>query len=210
VAVGGVRAVSCAGRQPWSHQGSRPARTLAAHLCRATQVFIPLTRLCRDACGYCTFVAAHAPGRRCFMTLQEVLAVARLGAAQGCTEALFTLGACRLRAGCCAGMRRRVWACGGARVATACSRSSCTRAAARPRQLRTRPCAGDKPEARYPAAAAELAALGHSSTLDYVAAAAAAVMRETGLVPHINAGVMTQEQLQRCGRETLCVCVGRL
>ncbi len=56
------------------------------------QVFLPLTRLCRDACGYCTFALPPASGRRCFMTLQEVLSIARAGAAQGCTEALFTLG----------------------------------------------------------------------------------------------------------------------
>ena len=47
---------------------------------------------------------------------------------------------------------------------------------------------GDKPELLYPEAAAELAAMGYGSTLEYVAAAAAAVMRETGLLPHINAG----------------------
>jgi 2-iminoacetate synthase ThiH len=56
------------------------------------QVFIPLTRLCRDSCGYCTFAQPLQPGRRAYMTLQEVLQVAQLGAEQGCTEALFTLG----------------------------------------------------------------------------------------------------------------------
>lgn len=56
------------------------------------KVFIPLTRLCRDSCGYCTFAMPPAPGRRAFMTLDEVAEVARLGAQQGCTEALFTLG----------------------------------------------------------------------------------------------------------------------
>lgn len=56
---------------------------------------------------------------------------------------------------------------------------------------------GDKPELMYPEAAAELSAMGYSSTLDYVAAAAAAVLQETGLIPHINAGVMDQQQLQR-------------
>ena len=50
--------------------------------------------------------------------------------------------------------------------------------------------AGDKPELLYPEAAAELRALGHGSTLEYVAAAAAAVLRDTGLLPHINAGIM--------------------
>ena len=90
------------------------------------------------SCGYCTCATPPAAGRRAYMTLGEVLAVARLGAQQGCTEALFTLG--------------------------------------------------DKPELLYPEAAAELASMGHASTLEYVAAAAATVMRETGLLPHINAG----------------------
>ena len=56
------------------------------------QVFIPLTRLCRNECGYCTFALPPAPGRRTYMTVEEVLSIARTGAAQGCTEALFTLG----------------------------------------------------------------------------------------------------------------------
>lgn len=47
---------------------------------------------CPHSCGYCTFATPPAPGRRAYMTLEEVLAVARLGAEQGCTEALFTLG----------------------------------------------------------------------------------------------------------------------
>jgi FO synthase len=56
------------------------------------KVFIPLTKLCRDVCGYCTF--AHPPrrGQRAFMSEEEVLRVARDGAAAGCHEALFTLG----------------------------------------------------------------------------------------------------------------------
>jgi len=56
------------------------------------KVFIPLTKLCRDVCHYCTF--AHPPrrGERCYLTLDEVLAIARAGAAAGCHEALFTLG----------------------------------------------------------------------------------------------------------------------
>lgn len=57
--------------------------------------------------------------------------------------------------------------------------------------------AGDKPELVYPQAAAELSAMGLSSTLEYVEAAAAAVLQQTGLIPHINAGVMDQQQLQR-------------
>ncbi|GBF97862.1 hypothetical protein Rsub_11212 [Raphidocelis subcapitata] len=111
------------------------------------KVFIPLTRLCRDACGYCTFALPPAPGRRAFMTLGEVVAVARLGAAQGCAEALFTLG--------------------------------------------------DKPEDRWPEAAAELRSMGYPSTLDYVAAAAAEVLRETGLLPHVNAGIVGEADAAR-------------
>ena len=56
------------------------------------KVFIPLTQLCRDACGYCTFAHPPVPGRRAFMTIDEVLEVARAGEAAGCKEALFTLG----------------------------------------------------------------------------------------------------------------------
>ena len=56
------------------------------------KVFIPLTKLCRDACGYCTFAHPPIPGERAFLTLDEVLAIAREGEAAGCREALFTLG----------------------------------------------------------------------------------------------------------------------
>src|SRR3954468_8156097 len=69
----------------------REARSgrLATH---SPKVFIPLTKLCRDVCHYCTF--AHPPrrGERAYMTIDEVLAVARAGEAAGCREALFTLG----------------------------------------------------------------------------------------------------------------------
>jgi len=111
------------------------------------KVFIPLTKLCRDVCHYCTF--AHPPrrGERAYMTIDEVLAVARAGAAAGCREALFTLG--------------------------------------------------DKPELRYRVAREELEALGCETTLDYVARAAEAVLGETGLLPHLNPGVMTREDAAR-------------
>src|SRR5256885_7337882 len=105
------------------------------------KVFIPLTKLCRDVCHYCTF--AHPPRRneRAYLSLDEVIAIARAGQAAGCKEALFTLG--------------------------------------------------DKPELRYGAAASELAALGHATTLSYLAAAARAVLHETGLLPHLNPGLLT-------------------
>ena len=56
------------------------------------KVFLPLTKLCRDVCHYCTFARPPRRGERAYMTLDEVLAVARTGAAAGCREALFTLG----------------------------------------------------------------------------------------------------------------------
>src|SRR5918998_3999318 len=56
------------------------------------KVFIPLTKLCRDSCGYCTFAHPPRPGERAYMTIDEVLEVARAGQAAGCGEALFTLG----------------------------------------------------------------------------------------------------------------------
>ncbi|KAG2425571.1 hypothetical protein HXX76_013614 [Chlamydomonas incerta] len=115
------------------------------------KVFLPLTRLCRDRCGYCTFVTQPRPGRRAYMTLEEVLQVAELGAAAGCSEALLTLG--------------------------------------------------DRPELAWPGpAGGELAGMGYGSTLEYVEAAAEAVYRRTGLLPHINAGVMTEAELSRLKR----------
>src|SRR5882672_4361780 len=56
------------------------------------KVFIPLTHLCRDYCGYCTFRADPEPGVAAYMTPDEVMAVAEAGARAGCKEALFSLG----------------------------------------------------------------------------------------------------------------------
>ncbi|MFP5019906.1 bifunctional FO biosynthesis protein CofGH [Pseudonocardia phyllosphaerae] len=110
-------------------------------------VFIPLTRLCRDRCHYCTFVTV--PGRLDSMYLErdEVVEIARQGAAQGCKEALFTLG--------------------------------------------------DRPEDRWPQAREWLEARGYDSTLDYVRACAIAVLEETGLLPHLNPGVLSWEEITR-------------
>jgi len=110
------------------------------------KVFIPLTKLCRDVCHYCTFAAPPRRGERAYMSIEEVLEVARAGRAAGCREALFTLG--------------------------------------------------DKPELRYRAAREELAALGCASTLEYLARAAEAVLEETGLLPHLNPGVMSRADLE--------------
>src|SRR5690554_1344815 len=111
------------------------------------KVFIPLTRLCRDRCHYCTF--ATVPGRVAapYLEREEVLAIAREGAAAGCKEALFTLG--------------------------------------------------DRPELRWPQAQKWLDERGFRSTLDYLRACAVAVLEETGLLPHLNPGVLSWEELQR-------------
>jgi FO synthase len=109
------------------------------------KVFIPLTHLCRDVCHYCTFAKRPRAGKAAFMSADDVLAVARAGAAAGCTEALFTLG--------------------------------------------------DKPELRYRAAREALAELGHETTISYLREMCALVLKETGLLPHINPGIMTREEI---------------
>jgi FO synthase len=116
-----------------------------ANVSYSRKVFIPLTKLCRDSCHYCTF--AHAPRRNeaAYLTPDEVLAIAHAGAEMDCKEALFTLG--------------------------------------------------DKPELRYRAARDELTRLGYDSTLSYLAAMAALVLKETGLLPHLNPGVMTADEI---------------
>ena len=109
------------------------------------KVFIPLTKLCRDVCHYCTFAEKPRAGHAAFLSPEEVLAIARAGAAAGCTEALFTLG--------------------------------------------------DKPELRWRAAREGLEALGHATTIDYLVAMCGLVLRETGLLPHANPGLMTRDEI---------------
>src|SRR6476661_5976212 len=68
------------------------ARTRGVLVTYSPKVFIPLTKLCRDVCHYCTFARPPRRGERAYMTIDEVLEVARAGEAAGCREALFTLG----------------------------------------------------------------------------------------------------------------------
>ena len=56
------------------------------------KVFIPFTMLCQDRCGYCTFAKPPARLASAYLSPEQVLAIARAGAAAGCHEALFTLG----------------------------------------------------------------------------------------------------------------------
>src|SRR5690349_6553537 len=67
-------------------------RTKGRAISYSRKVFIPLTHLCRDYCGYCTFRSDPVPGRSPYMTPDEVLIVAEAGARAGCKEALFSLG----------------------------------------------------------------------------------------------------------------------
>lgn len=109
------------------------------------KVFIPLTRLCRDVCHYCTFAASPRELPTPYLTPDEVLRIARAGERAGCHEALFTLG--------------------------------------------------DKPELRHEAARDHLKALGYESTIAYLAAMCELVLRETKLLPHVNPGVMSKDDV---------------
>ncbi len=105
------------------------------------KVFIPLTRLCRDVCHYCTFATSPRKTTSLYLTHEQILEIAQRGVDAGCREALFTLG--------------------------------------------------DRPEVRYPAARRALRSLGHETTLSYLREAAALVIGETGLLPHLNPGLMS-------------------
>jgi FO synthase len=124
---------------------ARRDRLSGARITFSPKVFIPLTQLCRDRCGYCTFAQPPARMASPYLTLDEVLEVARAGAAAGCHEALFTLG--------------------------------------------------ERPELRYEPARRWLDGHGYASTVDYLVAAARAVLEETGLLPHANAGALYRDEL---------------
>jgi FO synthase len=109
------------------------------------KVFFPLTHLCRDVCHYCTFAQTPKFIEQAYMPLEQVLEQAKLAQAQGCKEALFTLG--------------------------------------------------EKPELRYSTARKALEDMGFASTLHYVAHVAEQVFQQTGILPHINAGCMTSDEI---------------
>ena len=111
------------------------------------KVFIPLTFLCRDVCHYCTFAQTPKKVESPYLSIDQVISIAKEGEANGCYEALFTLG--------------------------------------------------DKPELRYRAAREWLSKNGYKTTNDYLAACAEAVLNETSLVPHLNPGCLTADEITK-------------
>jgi FO synthase len=128
-AAGGARRLGCFGRR----------------VTYSPKVFIALTKLCRDRCGYCTFARQPARLVSPYLASDDVVRIARAGRDAGCHEALFTLG--------------------------------------------------EGPEDRYPVARAWLEAHGYASTVEYLAAAAALVAEESGLLVHTNAGALAEGEL---------------
>ncbi len=133
-------------RAPWFGEGGW-GRTAdgGRRVTYSRKVFVPLTHLCRDTCGYCTFAWPPKGDVPAFLSPDAVVDIARRGQEAGCTEVLFTLG--------------------------------------------------DKPELRYPAAREWLDARGYDSTLAYLRAVAIQVIEATGLLPHLNPGVMSWTEL---------------
>lgn len=110
------------------------------------KVFIPLTQLCRDVCHYCTFAKTPKKLKSIFLSVDEVLNIARQGEALGCKEALFTLG--------------------------------------------------EKPELRYRVVRDWLREAGFDSTIEYLRYVAGEVLEHTSLLPHVNPGNMSSEEIQ--------------
>lgn len=111
------------------------------------KVFIPLTTMCRNTCGYCAFVKHPGDPGANYMTPDQVLDVATRGEALGCKEALFSLG--------------------------------------------------ERPERLYPEAREALARLGYETTVDYLIDACRLVLERTSLIPHVNAGTLTEAEVAR-------------
>jgi FO synthase len=109
------------------------------------KVFVPLTNMCRDTCGYCTFVKHPSDPQARIMTPDQVLQVAKKGIQNGCKELLFSLG--------------------------------------------------EKPELRYESAKIGLAKLGYESMTHYLADMCALVLEETNLLPHVNAGTLSDDEI---------------
>ena len=121
-------------------------KTFGSRVTYSPKVFIPLTMLCRDKCGYCTFAQPPAKLENPYLSAEQVLAIAKQGAKAGCHEALFTLG--------------------------------------------------ERPELRYEVARDWLKQNNYESTVHYLHDMAALVLKETGLLPHANAGALYRDELE--------------
>ena len=141
-ALGELMALAGALRDRGLDEAGRPGA-----ITYSPKVFIPLTRLCRDRCHYCTFATVPHRVPDAFLSPDEILDIARRGAEMGVAEALFTLG--------------------------------------------------DRPEDRWPAAREWLEGAGYPDTLSYLRAMAIRVLEETGLLPHLNPGVMSWQEMRR-------------
>lgn len=109
------------------------------------KVFVPLTNMCRDTCGYCTFVKHPSSPEANILSPEQVLRMAREGERAGCKELLFSLG--------------------------------------------------EKPELRYEQARRALGLLGYSRMTDYLRDMCALVLSETTLLPHVNAGTLSDAEI---------------
>ena len=125
-------------------------KTFGSRVTYSPKVFIPLTMLCRDKCGYCTFAQPPAKLENPYLLAEQVLAIAKQGAKAGCHEALFTLG--------------------------------------------------ERPELRYEVARDWLKQNNYDSTVHYLHDMAQLVLKETGLLPHANAGALYRDELEMLRR----------
>jgi 7,8-didemethyl-8-hydroxy-5-deazariboflavin synthase CofG subunit len=145
------RSMAHAGRRSWNDlllaACERRTQAWGTQVTYSRKVFIPLTNLCRDSCGYCTFAKQPGEPGAGYLTPEQVMDIAREGERLGCKEALFSLG--------------------------------------------------ERPELRYAEAREALARMGYATTLDYVIAMCERVLRKTTLIPHVNAGTMTEDELTR-------------
>ncbi len=111
------------------------------------KVFVPLTNMCRDTCGYCTFVKHPSDSDARIMTPEQVLKEAKKGQQKGCKELLFSLG--------------------------------------------------EKPELRYKEAKNALGFLGYKNMTDYLADMCQLIISETSLLPHVNAGTLSDNEIDK-------------
>ena len=155
-AVAGERLTRADGERMISAKATElPALMLAASTLRdqgkghtvtySKNVFIPLTNLCRQKCGYCTFAKGPSDPAALTLSPDDVLAIAEAGRRRGCKEALFSLG--------------------------------------------------EKPEEVYDFVRDDLRRFGHETTISYLREMCALVQNETGLLPHANPGIMTEDEV---------------